>query len=78
MVQNLFGRVIVVRTPLVDETGWLAAVWYVAIDDDEAALDAVRAQGGISAEDELFLAGQLDPDGVVRLALAPGQAVVFP
>lgn len=78
MIQDLFGRVIAVRSPLVDESGWLATVWYVAIDDDGAALDAVRAQGGISSEDELLLIGQLEPDAMVRLALSPGQAIAFP
>lgn len=78
MSQALFGRVVCVRTPLIDDSGWLATVWFVAMDDDEGALEAVRAAGGVSPDDEVLLVGQLEPDAVRRLALAPGQATSWP
>ena len=78
MSQELFGRIVCVRSPLVDGSGWLAQVWFVAVDDDQSAVDAVYSMGGATTDDEIIVIGQLEPDAVQRIGLKAGQALSYP
>ena len=73
-----FGRIVRVRTELLDGTGFLARIWFVAVDDDDGAMVAVRNAGGASADDLLDVLGQLPPDDVETIGLNEGGAKAYP
>lgn len=76
--KDQFGRIVRVRTEYVDGTGYLARIWYVALDDDQGAMDAVRAQQGTAAGDLIDVLGQLEPDHVRKIGLRKGEALAYP
>ena len=73
-----FGRVVRVRTEYVDGSGYLVRIWYVALDDDQAAMDAVRSHQGAAAGDLVDVLGQLEPDHIRKIGLRKGEALAFP
>ena len=56
----------------------LRKVWFVAIDDDQNAVETVRSLGGATVEDEVVVIGQLEPDAVQKIGLKAGQALSYP
>lgn len=73
-----FGRIIRVRTEYVDGSGYLARIWYVALDDDQEAVDAVRGQQAVATGDLVDVLGQLEPDHVRKIGLRKGEALAYP
>ena len=73
-----FGRIVRVRTEYVDGSGYLARIWYVALDDDQGAMDAVRGHQGTTAGDLIDVLGQLEPDHVRKIGLGQGEALAYP
>ena len=74
----MFGRIVRVRTELLDGTGFLARIWFVSVDDDAGAMAAVRDAGGASADDLLDVLGQLPPDDVEAIGLGKDEAKAYP
>ena len=73
-----FGRIVRVRTEYVDGSGYLARIWYVALDDDQGAMDAVRARQGAATGDLIDVLYQLEPDHVRKIGLERGEALAYP
>ena len=73
-----FGRIGRVRTEYVDGSAFFARIWYVAVDDDAGAMDAVRVASGVSAGDRVAVLGQLAPDDVDKIGLTAGEARAYP
>lgn len=76
--KDQFGRIVRVRTEYVDGSGYLARIWYVAVDDDQGAMDAVQAHQGTAPGDLIDVLGQLEPDHVRKINLREGEALAFP
>ena len=73
-----FGRIVRVRTEYVDGSGYLARIWYVALDDDRDAMEAVRIRQGAASGDLVDVVGQLEPDDVRKIGLRDGEARSYP
>ena len=73
--QDAFGRIVCARSPLVDGSGWLATIWFVAIDDDDVEIKRFAPEAW--APTITFCVGQLEPDAV-QSGATRGQAVSYP
>lgn len=73
-----FGPIVRVRTQCVDGSGYLARIWFVALDDDATALEAVRAEQGAAESDFIDVPGQLEPDDVQKIGARDGEARPYP
>jgi hypothetical protein len=67
------GRIVKVVTPGLGKVGALVRHFHVAIDDDEAAIAAVRRSQCLSANERVEAIAEMTPALVVALLLRPGQ-----
>jgi hypothetical protein len=67
------ARIVRVVAPGLGKVAALVQLFHVAIDDDEAAIAAVRRSQGLSANNRVETISEMTPALVVALLLRPGQ-----
>lgn len=72
MTKDPFGRIVLVRTLYMDQSGYIDEVWYAAIDDDVQSVSRIRSASGSSQDTTIIVVGRLSPNALAGFNLAPG------